>query len=38
MKTFRIYKPAPETGAFLEIEHPGTRFLGLIKMPAPAGK
>jgi hypothetical protein len=38
MKTFRIYKPAPETGAFLEIEHPGTRFLGLIKLPGPAGK
>jgi hypothetical protein len=38
MKTFRVYKPAPETGAFLEIEHPGTRFLGLIRVPGPAGK
>jgi hypothetical protein len=38
MKTFRVYKPAAETGAFLEIEHPGTRFLGLIRMRGPVGK
>ncbi len=38
MKTFRIYKPAPETGAFLEVEHPGTRFLSRIRLPGPSGK
>jgi hypothetical protein len=38
MKTFRIYKPAPETGAFLEIEHPGTQFLSRIRLPGPSGK
>jgi hypothetical protein len=27
---FRVYKPAPENAAFLEIEHPGIAFLGLI--------
>lgn len=35
MKTFRIYKPAMETGGFLEIEHPGNRFLNRIKLPTP---
>jgi hypothetical protein len=30
MRTFRIYKPAPSMAAFLEIEHAGTGFLGLI--------
>lgn len=30
MKTFRIYKPAPEHANFLEIQHFGTGFLGLI--------
>lgn len=30
MKTFRIYKPAPPQAAFLEIQHFGTAFLGLI--------
>jgi hypothetical protein len=38
MKTFRVYKPAPETGAFLEVEHPGTAFLNRIKLPRPNGK
>jgi hypothetical protein len=38
MKTFRVYKPAPETAAFLEVEHPGTRFLGLIRLPGPTGR
>lgn len=38
MKTFRIYKPAQETGAFLEVEHPGTRFLSRIRLPNPPGK
>jgi hypothetical protein len=35
MRTFRIYKPAPPVGAFLEIEHFGTGFLSHIR-PAPA--
>ena len=35
MKTFRVYKPAQETGSFLEIEHPGNRFLTRIKLPDP---
>lgn len=30
MKTFRIYKPAPENAAFLEIQHFGSAFLSLI--------
>lgn len=30
MKTFRIYKPAPPSAAFLEIQHFGTAFLSLI--------
>jgi hypothetical protein len=38
MKTFRIYKPAQETGAFLEVEHPGTRFLTRIRLPGPPGR
>lgn len=33
MRTFRVYKPAAENAAFLEIEHPGAGFLGLIKPP-----
>ncbi len=35
MRSFRVYKAAPENGAFLEVEHPGTRFLTLIRMPRP---
>ena len=31
MKTFKIYKPAPENASFLEIEHHGNRFLALIR-------
>lgn len=31
MRTFRIYKPAPINANFLEIEHAGTAFVGLIK-------
>jgi hypothetical protein len=31
MKTFAVYKPALECAAFLEIEHYGTAFLGLIQ-------
>jgi hypothetical protein len=38
MKTFRVYKPAWEMGAFLEVEHPGTAFLSRIKLPRPNGK
>jgi len=34
MKTFRVYKPAPENAAFLELEHPGTSFLSQIVPPA----
>ncbi|MHC5599870.1 MAG: calcium-binding protein [Nostoc sp.] len=30
MKTFRIYKPSAEQASFLEIQHFGTGFLGLI--------
>ncbi|MBN3908935.1 MAG: calcium-binding protein [Nostoc sp. NMS1] len=30
MKTFRIYKTSPEQASFLEIQHSGTGFLGLI--------
>jgi hypothetical protein len=30
MKTFRVYKPAPEHASFLEIQHYGTSFLRLI--------
>jgi hypothetical protein len=35
MRAFRIYKPAPDVSGFLEIEHPGRRFLTLIRMPRP---
>ncbi len=34
MRTFRIYKPVPETAAFLEIEHWGSGFLALIVPPS----
>lgn len=30
MKTFRVYKPAPQNANFLEIQHYGNAFLGLI--------
>jgi hypothetical protein len=30
MKTFRVYKPAPEQASFLEIQHFGISFLSLI--------
>ncbi len=33
MKTFRIYKPAPENASFLEIEHFDSRFIRLIRIP-----
>lgn len=32
-RTFRVYKPAPASAAFLEVEHPGTGFLSLIAPP-----
>jgi hypothetical protein len=35
MRTFRVYKPAQEMGSFLEIEHPGNRFLNRIRLPNP---
>jgi hypothetical protein len=31
MRTFRIYKPAPDSAAFLEIEHFGTSFIGQLR-------
>jgi hypothetical protein len=31
MRTFRIYKPAPENAGFLEIQHYGSAFLNIIK-------
>jgi hypothetical protein len=30
LKTFRMWKPAPAHAGFLEIEHPGTRYLSLV--------
>lgn len=33
MRAFRVYKPAPENAAFLEVEHAGTAFLSLIVPP-----
>jgi hypothetical protein len=34
MRTFRVYKPAPECAAFLEIEHFGTGFLANLRRRA----
>ena len=34
MQTFRVYKPAAENAAFLEIEHFGTSFLGKLRRRA----
>ena len=31
MRTFRIYKPAPENASFLEIEHHGTAYLDRLR-------
>lgn len=31
MRAFRIYKPSPQNASFLEIEHFGSQFLGLIR-------
>jgi hypothetical protein len=36
MRTFRVYKPAAECAAFLELEHPGTSFISQITPPATA--
>lgn len=33
MKTFQVYKPAIENANFLEIEHYGTRFSDLVRVP-----
>ncbi len=30
LQTFRVYKPAPQNAGFLEIQHAGTAFLGLL--------
>jgi hypothetical protein len=35
MRTFRVYKSAPESAGFLEIEHAGTAFIGLLR---PSGR
>jgi len=35
MRTFRIYKSAPESAAFLEIEHFGTAFLDNLRRRDP---
>lgn len=34
-ETFRIFKPAPPTGDFLEVEHQGSHYLGLWGAPEP---
>lgn len=31
MRTFRVYKPAPENASFLEIEHHGTAFISQLR-------
>lgn len=31
MRTFRVYKPAPENASFLEIEHHGTAFIAQLR-------
>jgi hypothetical protein len=31
MRTFRVYKPAPQNAGFLEIQHYGTAFLGKVR-------
>jgi hypothetical protein len=36
MRTFRVYKPAAENAAFLEVQHFGTAFLGKIRHQAKA--
>lgn len=36
MKTFQIYKPAPENASFLEIEHDDCRFIRLIRKANPS--
>ena len=35
MRAFRIYKPDADSAGFLEVEHPGRRFLSCIRMPRP---
>lgn len=35
LRTFRIYKPAPENASFLEIRHWGTGFLSLLRRESP---
>jgi hypothetical protein len=34
-ETFRVYKAAPPTGDFLEVEHQGSHYLGLWGVPDP---
>ena len=33
LRAFKVYKPAIDNAAFLEVEHFGTGFVGLIRMP-----
>lgn len=33
LRAFKVYKPARENAAFLEIEHHGTAFVGQIRLP-----
>jgi len=35
LKTFKIYKPAPENASFLEVQHYGTRFMSLLGQAIP---
>jgi hypothetical protein len=37
MRAFAVYKPAPETADFLEVEHFGQTFLDRIKPPVRPG-
>jgi hypothetical protein len=34
LKTFALYKPAPENASFLEVEHFGTSFLAQLRRPS----
>lgn len=37
LRTFRIYKPAPENASFLEVRHHGTGFLSLLRKGTEGG-
>ncbi len=38
MRTFRVYKPAPANASFLEVQHYGTGYLGMIGRGVPLRK